>query len=125
MVTLKDLIDLAGTVTLLEVDLRHEDGKLIKHYDIGLDVHVTPHMRDEMDKGIREVIEARINKYGDAGKDGQSISYFKPIYDSIPKDLLKAEVRTIGWIRDRYGFHRGNVLHCDVQTTQMTLGELL
>ena len=68
MITLKDLIDLAGTVTLLEVNLRHEDGKLIKHYDIGLDVHITPHMRDDMDKGRREVIEARINKYLDADK---------------------------------------------------------
>ena len=128
MIILKELIKAAGTVTLLEVDLRKPDGKLIKQIHIGegqTEEKASEHYRELIRRGQLELIDAKINHHGDIKHNGMSEIAYSPNLEPIPADLLETQVTSF-YQRDRtFGGEKGSMIHAHVCRVQQTLGDLL
>lgn len=128
MIILRELIKAAGTVTLLELDLRRPDGRLIKQYKIGEGINettVSEHVRRFVEKGQMELIDVKINHRGDIKSNGMSEIAYSPNLDGIPADLLETQVTSF-YQRDRtFGGEKGSMIHAHVCRVQQTLGDLL
>ena len=121
MLTLKELLQLNETVTLLELYVRKPDGKLIRRSIIGQPYQLSSHQLDDMERGKLEYIDADINKYGRANKAGQTEIAFGMDWKAIPKQYLDAEVTDISWMHERYGNARGSVLDCTIVPIQLSM----
>lgn len=121
MITLKDILKLNPFVTLIDLDVRQPDGKLIKHVVIGKDYRVTTHQLYDESKGKFEYIDADINKHGRAGRSGMTEMAYDIDWKAIPKEYLSMEVDLIHAISDRYGTDRGMRLRATVIPVQMNM----
>lgn len=119
MIKLKDILKLNPFVTLLDLDVRDPDLRLLKHVVIGKDYRVSSsQMYDEV-KGKFEYIEVDINKHGRTDKRGFSEMAYDIDWKAIPKQYLDMEVDMINHITDRYGTNKGMVLRATVIPIQM------
>lgn len=121
MLTLKELLQLNETVTLLELWVRRPDGQLITKSIIGQPYKLTSHQLDDMDRGKLEYIDASINRYGRAGRSGMTEIAYGMDWKAIPKKYLESEVTDIHWIHERYGNVSGSVLHCTIVPIQLDM----
>ena len=121
MLTLKELLQLNETVTLLELWVRRPDGQLITKSIIGQPYKLTSHQLDDMDRGKLEYIDTSINRYGRAGRSGMTEITYGMDWKAIPKKYLESEVTDIGWIHERYGNVRGSVLDCTIVPIQLDM----
>lgn len=121
MLTLRELLQLNETVTLLELYVREPSGKLIKRSIIGQPYKLSRHQEDDMDKGKLEYIDKSINKQGRAGKSGMTEIAFGMDWKQIPKKYLEAEVTDIHWLHERYGNTRGSVLDATIVPIQLEM----
>lgn len=64
MITLRELLQLNETVTLLSMYVRRPEGSLIRRSIIGRPYKLSSFQLDDIDKGKLEYIDADINKYG-------------------------------------------------------------
>ena len=64
MITLKELLQLNETVTLLKLYVRQPDGYLIRRSIIGQPYKLTRVQEDDVEKGKLEYIDADINRLG-------------------------------------------------------------
>ena len=129
MIILKELIEAAGDVTVLDVDLRHRDGKLIRQYKIGegqSEEAATEFMRDKIRRGQLVMIDTKINRYGDTDSHGYSKTVYDPKLDGVPKDLLETEVFSFYQTKlSSYSGHNGSELHVHVHRIQQQITDLL
>lgn len=121
MITLKELLQLNETVTLLELYVRQPDGKLIRRSIIGQPYKLSNQQLDDINRGRLEYIDADINKHGRANRAGQSEMAFSMDWKAIPKQYLDAEVTDIHWMHERYGNVRGSVLDCTIVPIQLSM----
>lgn len=121
MITLRDILELNETVTLLELYVRRPDGSLITRSIIGHPYKLSSHQLDDMKRGKLEYIDADINHYGRAGRSGMTQTTFGMDWKAIPKKYLDAEVTDIHWIHERYGNERGAVFHGTIVPIQMSM----
>lgn len=121
MITLRDLLETTWDVTLLDLDVRHADGKLIKHVVIGKDYVPSQFQLEDEAKGLFEYICSDINKYGRNKTQGNWISYFEIDFKQIPNNYLGMEVDTVRWLKGRYRFD-GQELAVTVVPIQMEIG---
>lgn len=122
MITLKDVLKLNPFVTLLNLDVRDADTRLLKHVIIGKNYHLTSHQRYDECKGILEYIDADINKHGRANKAGQSEMAYDIDWKAIPKQYLEMEVDLINSITERYGVNNdGMELRANVVPIQIRM----
>ena len=121
MITLKDILKLNPFVTLLDLDVRDPDTRLLKHVIIGKDYRRTKHQLDEERNGKLEYIEVDINKHGRVDKRGFSETAFDIDWKAIPKMYLEMEVDMIHWLNERYGVSNGMLLRATVIPIQMGL----
>lgn len=128
MIILKELLKAAGTVTLLELDLRQPDGRLIKQYKIGEgqnEESASVHVRERAKRGEVELIDVKINHRGDIKSNGMSEIAYSPKLDEIPADLLETMVTSF-WQRDRtFGGEKGSMIYAHVCRVQQTLSDIL
>lgn len=102
MTTLKDILELTPFVTLLELDVRQPDGRLLYHAVIGKDYEVSTHQRYDESKGKFKYLDIDINKHGRADRRGYSETAYDIDWKTIPKQYLDMEVDLIHSLRDRY-----------------------
>lgn len=121
MLTLKELLKLNETVTLLELWVRRPDGSLIIRSVIGQPYRLTNIQLDDIDRGRLEYLDVDINHYGRRGRSGMSETTYGMDWKAIPKKYLDAEVTDIGWIHERYGNERGSVLDCTIVPIQLDM----
>ena len=121
MVTLKEILELNQTVTLLELYVRKPDGNLIKYSIIGHPYKLSVQQEYDMSRGKLERIDESINVHGRPNKAGQSEITYGMIWKEIPKKYLDAEVTTLHWLRERYGNANGSVLNATIVPIQMEI----
>lgn len=121
MTTLKDILALNESVTLIRLDVRDSDRMLIKKVTIGKDYSMTPYLTDEQSKGRFEYIDADINRYGRNSKRGFSETTFGIDWKQIPKQYLDMEVDMINSLRERYGTDKGMELWATVIPIQIQM----
>lgn len=121
MITLRDILELNETVTLLELYVRRPDGSLITRSIIGQPYLLSSHQQDDMCRGKLEYIDASINKYGRAGRSGMSEMCYGMDWKAIPRKYLDAEVTDIDWLHERYGNERGSVFHGTIVPIQISM----
>ena len=121
MLTLKELLELNETVTLLELYVREPDGHLIRRSIIGQPYKLTRFQEDDMERGKLEYIDVSINKEGRVGKSGMTEIAFAMDWKAIPKKYLDAEVTSISWLQERYGNVRGMVLDATIVPIQLDI----
>lgn len=121
MITLRELLQLNETVTLLNMYVRRPDGSLIRRSIIGRPYKLSSFQLDDIDKGKLEYIDADINKYGRPGRSGMSEMTYSMDWKAIPKQYLDAEVTDINWIHERYGNDRGSELSCTIVPVQLNM----
>jgi len=121
MLTLKELLQLNETVTLLELYVREPDGKLITRSIIGQPYKLSRHQEDDIDRGKLEYIDTSINKQGRANRSGVTEMAFGMDWKQIPKKYLDAEVTSIHWLHERYNNVRGSVLDATIVPIQLSL----
>lgn len=121
MITLKELLQLNETVTLLKLYVRKPDGDLIRRSIIGRPYKLSRFQLDDIDKGKLEYIDADINKQGRPGRSGMTEITFGMDWKAIPKQYLEAEVTEINWIHERYGNVRGSELDCTIVPAQLNM----
>ena len=121
MLTLKELLQLNETVTLLELYVRRPDGSLITRTIIGQPYKLSRFQLDDMDKGKLEYIDTNVNRYGRIGRSGMSETVYGMDWKAIPKKYLDAEVTDIHWIRERYGNEHGSVFHGTIVPIQLDM----
>lgn len=109
MVTLRDILKICPFTTLLELEVRNQDLRLIKKVVIGKDYSVSVHQRYDESKGLFEYIDNDINKHGRADKRGVPEMAYSIDWKQIPKQYLDMEVDMIHSLRDRYIPDRGTV----------------
>ena len=114
MITLKELLQLNETVTLLKLYVRQPDGYLIRRSIIGQPYKLTRFQEDDMEKGKLEYIDADINRYGRAGRSGMTEMCYGMDWKVIPKKYLDAEVTSVSWLHERYGNVNGSELDCSI-----------
>jgi len=119
MIKLKDILKLNPFVTLLKLDVRDPDTRLLKRVIIGKDYKLTQHERDDERNGKLEYIEVDINKHGRADKRGFSEMAFDIDWKAIPKMYLDMEVDMIQWLNERYGVSNGMLLQATVIPIQI------
>ena len=124
MVTLRDILNLCPFITLMELDVREVDLKLIKHVVIGKDYRPSSHQLDDERKGKFEYINADINKYGRADRRGFTEMSFAIDWKAIPKQYLGMEVEMLMTISERYGNNKGDRLRASIIPIQMTIGDM-
>lgn len=121
MLTLRELLKLNETVTLLKLWVRRPDGTLITRTIIGQPYKLTNHQLDDMDRGKFEYIDANINKYGRAGRSGMTDITYGMDWKQIPAKYLDAEVTDISWLHERYGNVHGSVLDATIVPIQLDM----
>lgn len=127
MVTVRDLLKLAGDVTELSVDLRKPDGKLIKSYLIGEELSYNRYsVANRVTRGELEIIEESINFHlRPKGKHGDFENGWGPDFKPIPKDVIDAEVTHFFQRENCYSLHspthKGSYLSCDAVPVQMSI----
>lgn len=121
MITLRDILELNETVTLLELYVRRPDGSLITRSIIGQPYHLSSHQLDDMKRGRLEYINADINHYGRVGRSGMTKISYGMDWKAIPKKYLDAEVTDIHWIRERHGNERGSVFNGTIVPIQISM----
>ena len=118
MITLRDILKLNPFVTLLDLDVREADGRLIENVVIGKDYRPTSH---QLGWKHFNYIDADINKHGRAGRNGMTEIAYDIDWKAIPKKYLDMEVDTLNWIHDRYGNAHGSELRANVVPIQMDM----
>lgn len=121
MITLKELIQLNETVTLLELYVRQPSGRLIKRAIVGQPYKLSMQQEHDQTDGKLEYLDRNINKQGRPGRNGQTEMAFSMDWKQIPKEYLDAEVTEIHWLRERYGHVSGSVLDCTIVPIQLRL----
>lgn len=121
MITLRDILKLNDTVTLLELYVRRPDGSLITRSIIGQPYHLSSHQLDDMDRGKLEYIDKSINHYGRVGRSGMTQIAYGMDWKAIPKKYLDAEVTDINWLHERYGNERGSVFNGTIVPIQISM----
>lgn len=121
MITLRELLQLNETVTLLNMYVRRPDGSLIRRSIIGRPYKLSSFQLDDIDEGKLEYIDADINRYGRPGRSGMSEMTYSMDWKAIPKQYLEAEVTEISWIHERYGNVRGSELNCTIVPVQLDM----
>ena len=121
MITLKELLKLNETVTLLELDARDPDGALIRHSIIGQPYSLSIHQEYDKSRGKLEYLDRNINIHGRANKVGQSEMAYGIIWKEIPRKYLDAEVTSLHWLRERYSNIAGSVLYATIVPIQMEI----
>ena len=122
MITLRELLKLNETVTLLELYVREPNGNLIRRSVIGQPYQPSIHQRYDEERGRFEWLDVDINKHNRPNKVGQSEIAFGMDWKAIPKKYLDAEVTDIHWLRERYGSNEhGSVLDATIVPIQMRL----
>lgn len=120
MITLRDILKKNFTITLLNLDVRRPDGRLIEHVVIGKDYRPSNHQLG--DKHFN-YIEIDINKHGRVDKRGFSEIAYDVDFKAIPKKYLDMEVDIIRWLHERYGTNTGSELRADIVPIQMGLDD--
>ena len=121
MITLRDVLKLNPFITLLDLDVRDPDTRLLKHVIIGKDYRLTSHQRDDECRGKLIYIDVDINKHGRVDKRGFSEMAYDIDWKAIPKEYLDMEVDLIHSINDRYGVNTGMKLWATVIPIQMRM----
>ena len=121
MITLRDILKLNPFITLIELNIRDTDTRLLKWVIIGKDYKLSSHQRDDEGRDRLKYIDVDINKHGRPDKRGFSEMAYDIDWKAIPKIYLDMEVDLIHSIGDRYGVNTGMKLWADVIPTQMTL----
>lgn len=121
MITLRDILELNETVTLMELYVRRPDGSLITRSIIGQPYHLSGIQLDDMDRGKLEYIDKSINRYGRIGRSGFSETTYGMDWKAIPKKYLDAEVTDIDWLHGRFGNERGSVFHGTIVPIQISM----
>lgn len=121
MITLRDILKLNETVTLLELYVRQPDGKLIRRSIIGQPYKLSVQEERDIDDGKLEYIDTSINHHLRRNKAGQSEISYGMDWKAIPKKYLDAEVTSLNWIHERYGVSTGSVLNATIVPIQMRL----
>lgn len=119
MITLKDVLKLNPFITLLELDVRDPESRLLKRVIIGKDYRLTSHQLDDERRDKLEYIDADINKHGRTDKRGFSEMAYDIDWKAIPKKYLDMEVDLIHAISDRYGVNTGMYIRATVIPIQM------
>ena len=119
MITLRDILKLNPFVTLLELDVRDPESRLLKRVIIGKDYRLTSHQLDDERRDKLVYIDADINKHGRVDKRGFSEMAYDIDWKAIPKKYLDMEVDLIHSISDRYGVNTGMKLWATVIPIQM------
>ena len=121
MITLRQILGLNQSVTLLELYVRNPDHTLIRRSIIGQPYRLTMYQENEMERGRLEYIDKSINVHGRPDRSGQSKMYYGIDWKEIPKSYLDAEVTGISWLRERYGNVSGSVLDATIVPVQLEL----
>lgn len=122
MITLKELIKLNETVTLLDLYVRRPDGTLIRRSVIGSQYGPLSGIElDDLERGRLEYRDEDINIHGRKGRNGMSEICYGMIWKSIPKDYLEAEVTDVLSWRERYSNRPGSELHATIVPVQMMM----
>lgn len=119
MITLRDILKLNFTITLIELDVRQPDGKLIEQVTIGKDYRPTNY---QLNDKYFNYIDADINRRGRVGRNGMSEMAYDVDLKAIPKKYLDMEVDSIDSLRERYGRTDGSQLRATVIPIQMEIG---
>lgn len=119
MITLKDILKLNPFVTLLDLEVRDPDSRLLKNVIIGKDYNLSRYQRDYERKGRLEYIDVDINKHGRPDKRGFSEMAYDIDWKAIPKMFLDMEVDMIHYISDRPGVNTGVRLRASVIPIQI------
>ena len=115
MTTLKEILELTWTVTELNVTVREPNGHLVKQYIIGEGCNeetATVHQKHRINKGELEMIDRKINYFGDKGRHGDG---WGSKFTEIPKELLDLKV-TYFRQSSRYGSWSGTMLNADLES---------
>lgn len=118
MVTLREILQLNYTITLLKLDVRQPDLKLTEQVVIGKDYHPTVH---QLGRKEFQYIDADINFHGRPNKRGFPEIAFDVDFKAIPKDYLDMEVKMIHLLTDRFGTGKGMMIWADVVPIQMRI----
>lgn len=115
MTTLKEILELTWTVTELDVTVREPNGHFIKQYIIGEGCNeesATVHQKHRMNKGELEMIDRKINYFGDKGRNGDG---WGSKFSEIPKQLLNLKVIHFRQ-SSRYGSYTGTELTASLES---------
>lgn len=115
MTTLKEILDLTWTVTELNVTVRDTKGYLIKQYIIGEgcgEETATVHQWHRIKNGELEMIDRKINYFGDKGRKGDG---WGSKFNEIPKELLDLKVTHFRQ-SSRYGSYTGTDLTATLES---------
>lgn len=115
MTTLKEILELTWTVTELDVTVREPNGKLIKQYKIGdgcNEENATIHEKHRINQGELELIDRKINYFGDKGRNGDG---WGSKFNEIPKELLDLKVTHFRQ-SSRYGSYTGTTLTASLES---------
>ena len=115
MTTLKEILELTWTVTELDVTVRDPNGYFIKQYIIGEgcgEETATVHQWHRIKKGELEMIDRKINYFGDRGRKGDG---WGSKFSEIPKQLLDLKVTHFRQ-SSRYGSYTGTELTASLES---------
>lgn len=118
MITLRDILKLNFTITIIELDVRQPNGQLIETVTIGKDYRPTEY---QLNDKYFNYIDADINRHGRVGRNGMSEISYDVDLKAIPKKYLDMEVDLIGSLRERYGNMDGSELRATVIPVQMAI----
>lgn len=121
MLTLRQLLELNETVTLLELYVREPSGLLIRRSIIGQPYKLSRHQEDDIDRGKLEYIDTSINYRGRMGRSGMTEIAYGMDWKKIPKSYLNAEVTDIHWLHERYGNVAGAELNATIVPVQLEM----
>lgn len=121
MITLKDILKLNPFVTLLELDIRDPDTRLLQWVIIGKDYRLSSHQLDDERRGKLTYIDNDINKHGRVDKRGFSEMAFDIDWKAIPKKYLDMEVDMILSLSERYGVSQGTRLRATLVPVQISM----
>ena len=121
MITLRELLKLNETVTLLELYVRNPDGSLIRRCIIGEPYVLTMHQENDRSIGKLEYIDKSINIHGRPDRSGQSRITYGMDWSAIPKSYLDAEVTSISRLRERYNVTSGSELDATIVPVQLEM----
>ena len=115
MTTLKEILELTWTVTELDVTVREPNGHFIKQYIIGEgcnEENATIHEKHRINKGELEMIDRKINYFGDEGRKGDG---WGSKFSEILKQLLDLKVTHFRQ-SSRYGSWNGSELTVSLES---------
>ncbi len=124
MVILKDLLYILCDVTELKV-WAYSDFRLQHEWIFGEDIEETIHQYRDRERGVLSIIDEKINVHNDLKRNGTGEMGWGVKYDSIPKEILEAEVTHI-LLSGRYTEGRELSVHIvlDEMAVQMAMSEL-